>query len=193
MTLNITIRFDPADLLLTFGDHNKDRNNEALPSVDRQPSEIVLHPDFDEVTYENDLALLYVVENVSFAKHILPVCLPSPDEGRVAGTFGFATGWGTEYEGRMCAKRRRDPETESQNNSLSLGGPKPSVLQEVSVPIMDYKKCNEIFLEADLEEDISDVFICAGFEEGGKDACEVSTISIFFWLTHNLAPCTSNF
>ena len=35
----------------------------------------------------------------------------------------------------------------------------------------------EIFRLAGLEEQLSDVFICAGWEEGGKDACEVSYVT----------------
>ena len=65
-----------------------------------------------------------------------------------------------------------------KRNFLSLtGGPKSTLLHEVKVNLFGYEKCMEIFRLAGLEEQLSDVFICAGWEEGGKDACEVSYVT----------------
>ena len=146
--------FDPIDFLLTFGDHNRKKESEPFSVETRIPSKIFVHSDFNDYTYENDLALLFVSEPVPFSNNIQPICLPEPNRPLVVGTMGFATGWGYDAED---------------------GGSKPSILQEVLLPIHNHKKCNQLFLEANLDEALSDVFICAGFKEGGKDACEVKT------------------
>lgn len=53
----------------------------------------------------------------------------------------------------------------------------PQTLQEVEVPIIDRDTCNNLYnlsskyqLQTDL---VKADMICAGYEEGGKDACQV--------------------
>ena len=57
---------------------------------------------------------------------------------------------------------------------LSSGGVLPTVLQEVRVPIMSNDKCKNMFLSAGRHEYIPDIFMCAGYDEGGRDSCQVS-------------------
>ena len=51
-------------------------------------------------------------------------------------------------------------------------GPLPSVLQEVSLPIMSNDQCERRFRDAGDREHIPNIFICAGYKKGGKDSCE---------------------
>ena len=55
-------------------------------------------------------------------------------------------------------------------------GPLPSVLQEVSLPIITNEQCEEMFRFAGHYELIPRVFICAGYKMGKKDACDVSIL-----------------
>lgn len=50
---------------------------------------------------------------------------------------------------------------------LSEGGTLPSVLQEVTVPIVSNDKCKHMFLRAGRQEIIPEIFLCAG-HDGGK-------------------------
>lgn len=48
----------------------------------------------------------------------------------------------------------------------------PQVLHEVNLPILNYKECSRILLT--LRKPIQgDTLMCAGFPDGGKDACQV--------------------
>lgn len=59
---------------------------------------VVPYPQFDNRTFEYDLALLRFYEPVSFQPNIIPVCVPDTDENFVGGT-AYVTGWGRLYEG----------------------------------------------------------------------------------------------
>lgn len=54
-------------------------------------------------------------------------------------------------------------------NSILL----PFFSQQVTVPIVSNDKCKDMFLKAGRHEYIPDIFMCAGFEEGGRDSCQV--------------------
>jgi len=52
-------------------------------------------------------------------------------------------------------------------------GPKPQILQVVVVPFISYNTCRSIY------NDIEPGMICAGYLQGGKDACGVSIIILY--------------
>jgi hypothetical protein len=56
-----------------------------------------------------------------------------------------------------------------------IGGILPTVLQEVKVPIVSNDKCKNMFLTAGRHEYIPEIFMCAGYDEGGRDSCQVFT------------------
>ncbi len=49
-----------------------------------------------------------------------------------------------------------------------IGGPSPDVLQDVMVPLISNEKCNQGYGGS-----ITHDMICAGFDDGGYDACQV--------------------
>ena len=46
-------------------------------------------------------------------------------------------------------------------------------LHRVQVPLMSGKECEKRFREAGYKLEIDKTIICAGWPEGGKDACQV--------------------
>lgn len=104
---------------------------------------IVMHPDYHPTTSESDLALLQL------AQPSTQVWLPLPDEflPLLAGTPGTILGWG-----------KTDP---MQVDS-------PETLQQAEVPLVDRATCN---LPISYNGAISANMLCAGYEQGGVDAC----------------------
>ena len=41
------------------------------------------------------------------------------------------------------------------------------------MPIVSNDKCKNMFLTAGRHEYIPDIFMCAGYDEGGRDSCQV--------------------
>ncbi|XP_060532984.1 serine proteinase stubble isoform X2 [Cylas formicarius] len=139
----------PSDLLLRLGEYDLSTEGEPYLHQERRVQIVASHPQFDPSTFEYDLALLRFYEPVHFQPNILPVCVPKSDENFV-GRTAHVTGWGRLYE----------------------DGPLPSVLQEVSVPIINNSVCESMYRSAGYIEHIPHIFICAGWRRGGFDSCE---------------------
>ncbi|XP_072375860.1 serine proteinase stubble-like, partial [Diabrotica undecimpunctata] len=139
----------PSDLLLRLGEHDLSTESEPYLHQERRVQIVASHPQFDPRTFEYDLALLRFYEPVTFQPNILPVCVPQSDENFV-GRTAYVTGWGRLYE----------------------DGPLPSVLQEVSVPVINNTVCESMYRAAGYIEHIPHIFICAGWRRGGFDSCE---------------------
>ncbi|KYN08333.1 Enteropeptidase [Cyphomyrmex costatus] len=108
---------------------------------------ISLHPDYIDHIFLNDIAVIRLERAVSFSDYIRPACLPKAPVP--SGTVCVITGWGQLYEeGRVF----------------------PDTLQEVQIPVMSTEDCRRKTLFLPLYR-ITSGMLCAGFENGGKDAC----------------------
>ncbi|KAM8939174.1 ovochymase-2 [Pelodytes ibericus] len=108
------------------------------------------HPNFNPSRPINyDIAVLELNGYITFDDKIQPICLPNPDDVFEPGFLCVALGWGR----------------------LKENGVLPTTLQEVSLPIIEPKRCTSVM--ATLQGVMMfDSILCAGFPEGGKDACQ---------------------
>ncbi len=56
--------------------------------------DILLHPNFDRDTFDNDIAILALGSHVDYGKNIQPACLPKKSV-KIQGELAKTTGWGT--------------------------------------------------------------------------------------------------
>ncbi|CAK6964254.1 uncharacterized protein LOC122971898, partial [Scomber scombrus] len=119
-----------------------------LNEVTRTVARIILHPNYDSNTNNNDIALLKLSSPVKFTDYIRPVCLAASSSVFNNGTDSWVTGWGAVKEG------------------VSL--PFPETLQEVEVPVLGNRQCNCL----NGVGTVTDNMICAGVLAGGKDSCQ---------------------
>lgn len=67
--------------------------------MSRKVAEIVIHPNYDSDTSDNDIALLRLSSPVSFTDYIRPVCLAASGSVFNNGTDSWVTGFGNVKEG----------------------------------------------------------------------------------------------
>ncbi|XP_051983917.1 vitamin K-dependent protein C-like isoform X2 [Xyrauchen texanus] len=110
----------------------------------------IVHPQYNHLTVDNDIALLQLSRPATFSTYILPACLPSRDLAeRVLhrnGTMTVVTGWGKKNE---TAKHFI------------------STLNFIDIPIMDSKVCSNYMIN-----NLTQNMLCGGVLGQIKDSCE---------------------
>ncbi len=133
-----------ADIDVVVGVH--DLKNDAGERIGVK--RIVMHPDYNSLTLDADIALLELVSSVSAE----PLPLADPNNS-LTGMLAITIGWG----------------------SIDADGwTYPTRLQQVSLPVISNETCNKAFNEYggfNYDNPISDTMLCAGYSDGGKDAC----------------------
>ncbi|XP_011309599.1 uncharacterized protein [Fopius arisanus] len=108
---------------------------------------VILHPEYVDNGYINDVAMLRLEKPVTFSDYVRPICLP--DGEPKSGTSCTVTGWGQLYE---------------------IGRIFPDTLQEVELPLISTEECRRKTLFLPLYR-ITSGMLCAGLKDGGRDAC----------------------
>ncbi|XP_041971163.1 uncharacterized protein LOC121727397 [Aricia agestis] len=104
----------PEKILIKGGEWKLGVDEEPLPYQISQVKNIVYHPYYQSGTYQYDVAILVLAENLRFNQNMYPICLPSAEEtfealyggAGIGGAFGLGyataygqcvvTGWGKE-------------------------------------------------------------------------------------------------
>ncbi|XP_042206460.1 trypsin-1-like isoform X2 [Homarus americanus] len=123
------------------GEHDcsKDEGFEQVSTIKK----IILHPDFNDQTYMNDIAIIKLMKPLHYTDHVQPLRLP-PSGVKVEGEC-LVSGWGALEE-----------------NGQHVNTPK-----KLEVPIWSREDCSNSYNDYVIYESM----MCAGYEEGGKDAC----------------------
>ncbi|XP_045607556.1 chymotrypsin-like protease CTRL-1 [Procambarus clarkii] len=137
-------------LKVRLGEYDVSTTAEPLKHEEFPVTRVVIHPEFDNATLVNDIALLQLVRSARRKGNIDAVCMPKKNDF-VEGvpTRCYVTGWGRKDEG--------------SEHSV--------VLKEISVPLWSNPTC-----QGALREQFGPAYtlpktaLCAGAE--GRDACD---------------------
>ncbi|XP_078594199.1 serine proteinase stubble-like [Branchiostoma floridae x Branchiostoma japonicum] len=130
-------------VLVVVGEHDVSNSPEWKETV--EVKQIIVHPDYNDDTYENDIALLKLDSPVSLNDYVQPICLPKRDfnpEGKVV----TVAGWGHTSE----------------------GGVQPPVLLQAEVLVLTAADCSASYGG----NYIAKSMICTGYADGGVDTCQ---------------------
>nr|KAF6389231.1 transmembrane serine protease 11D [Myotis myotis] len=131
---------DPRRWTATFG------ISTAFPVMRKAVNTILTHNNYNFVTHENDIAVVKLVEGVTFTKNIHMVCLPEATQNILPGSTVYVTGWGS---------RAYD------------SNPVPE-LEQGQVNIISNNVCNA---PSSYDGAVLSSMLCAGLAQGGVDAC----------------------
>lgn len=141
---SVTYRITSADKWdVLLGLHSQGSTNEW--TVHRKVKRILAHSQYDPMTYDSDLALMELNEDVVLNQNVWPICLPASTHLFTPGTQAWITGWGATREGGSAAM----------------------TLQKASVRLVNSTICKAL-----MGNDVTERMMCAGVLEGGIDACQ---------------------
>lgn len=117
---------------------------------------IIKHPDFNQNSiFNNDIALILLEESVEFNQYLRPICLPranlklGPDNSKDCVVVGFG------------------------KSKFSQEANYLHVAHFVNVPIVRHSTCSMWYAEHYVN--LTEGMLCAGYAEGKRDACQVSS------------------
>ncbi|XP_024913430.1 chymotrypsin-like protease CTRL-1 [Cynoglossus semilaevis] len=149
----------------------------SIHEVTRPVSQVIIHPDYNNNTFDMDIGLLKLSSPVTFTDYIRPICLASNSSQFLSSTMCWATGWG------------------KINSDEQL--PASAPLQQVQIPVVGKKECSCIYgaIEA---ANITDTMICAGElnkgicqgDSGGPLQCKLNSIWIQAGISSFGIPCS---
>ncbi|XP_028586604.2 ovochymase-2 [Podarcis muralis] len=144
----VVSRYLLGSLTVTAGEHDLRHKEEEEQTL--HVKSITRHPKFNvKKPMDYDIALLRMNGHFKYGSTVGPVCLPEPNETFDPGYICVTSGWGR----------------------LRENGILPEVLHEVELPILDHSECSRAL--STLKKPVrGDTLMCAGFPDGGKDACQ---------------------
>ncbi|KAI5704196.1 hypothetical protein M8J75_002873 [Diaphorina citri] len=111
----------------------------------------MFHPSHSCSSFNNDIALLELTRSIQWSDLIRPACLPSGSldysEQRVT-----VAGWGWTNENPSQGRRS-------------------NILQKVALSVVSNQVCQAWYQSEGKKINVKESQMCAGHEQGGKDAC----------------------
>uniref|UniRef100_T1IVS7 Vitamin K-dependent protein C n=1 Tax=Strigamia maritima TaxID=126957 RepID=T1IVS7_STRMM len=126
----------------------------AMPHDIFKVIELIYHSRYEAEFFLNDIGLIKLRDAVTFNEFMKPPCFPRPNLN-YDGQLARVAGWGRVFE----------------------GGSQSDLLMKVDLPILSLKECKNAYGVNIIQSS----FICAGFNEGGKDSCEGDSGGSLVW------------
>ncbi|XP_054711546.1 trypsin-1-like [Uloborus diversus] len=143
------------DITIQLGVYDiQDHSRQEFPPQTFTVVEKKVHPKFKyQAAHPDryDVALLKLDRAAVYQENVVPICLPRKNWDFL-GWKGIITGWGKTDTGLSNRYGTR-------------------LLQKVDVPIISNDQCEEWHQDKGIDISISPEMMCAGYEEGKKDAC----------------------
>ncbi|XP_077397964.1 ST14 transmembrane serine protease matriptase a [Festucalex cinctus] len=138
-------RFSQAATWEAYVGLHSQRNISSTVVAKRNLKRIIPHPNYNDFTFDNDIALMELDAPVAYGDYIQPICLPAAQHNFPVGKTVYITGWGATREGGFAA----------------------TVLQKAQVRTINHTVCDSL-----MGGQLTTRMTCAGVLSGGVDACQ---------------------
>lgn len=136
--------------------------------VEAKVDSISIHPDYDRQTIDNDVAVWTLADSIEEGDGVGFGSLPEQGSDVSGNATVTVAGWYVLSK-HPSTYPMNGPLTCDYRGALEQGDSNlPDELMKVSVPVTDRETCRSQYGA----DDITDSMICAGLDEGGKDACQ---------------------
>ena len=153
---------NPATVSVLAGDYHRQGHNDPYEQ-EVKVAHMLVHEEYNDRNFFNDICLVFLDSPIVFNEYVGPVNLVDQGSEETPGYLCMVVGWG----------------------ATTQGGSMSNILQKAEVPIVSdegYKKqyVNRsyiVYAECALYynstgDEIAESMLCAGYGEGGKDACQ---------------------
>nr|BAA86869.1 mannose-binding protein-associated serine protease (MASP) [Xenopus laevis] len=140
--LNSLKWFELSSFKVILGKHRTLKKDDTEQTF--QAKNLILHPNYKPKTFRFDIALVELSDKAFLNDYVMPICLPEKQVQQ--DEHVIVSGWGKHFLKRL-----------------------PDSLMEVEIPVVGQTLCKTVYQTLELL--VTDEMICAGFKEGGKDAC----------------------
>ncbi|KAM4618850.1 inactive serine protease PAMR1 [Polymixia lowei] len=97
---------DPAKMEVVVGKHYRDDLRESKGLQRLRVASIAVHPNFDPLILDSDLAVIKLLDKARIGEQVLPLCLPDAQGGEVTARRGLVTGWSPIPDAAAAAEER---------------------------------------------------------------------------------------
>lgn len=150
--MDFFFRFSARQFTVRLGDVDLRSSDEPSQPETYNVVEIRAHPKFSRIGFYNDIAILVLDRDVKKSKFVIPLCLPERYRSdNFVGNRPTVVGWGTTY----------------------YGGKESTTQRQAELPVWRNEDCDRAYFQP-----IDENFICAGYADGGKDACQVRYLTV---------------
>ncbi|XP_023953996.2 venom protease [Bicyclus anynana] len=137
--------------VVRLGELDLAREDEGAVPVDVLIKRNIKHEAYNHESFENDIGLIVLQNEVQFTDLIRPICIPTDSRFRSVDFVGWTplvAGWG----------------------KLSARGAKATHLQVLQLPVLTNEVCVQRYAAYEAQV-IDQRVLCAGYTSGGKDSC----------------------
>uniref|UniRef100_K1QAG3 Transmembrane protease, serine 2 n=1 Tax=Magallana gigas TaxID=29159 RepID=K1QAG3_MAGGI len=160
---------DPRRWLAYVGKHHL--RYQDLTEQKHTINQIMMHEGYDKDTARNDIAILILNERLMFNSFVMPICLPGFSLSSLLNHHSHSNHTNT------------NPLNITDDIFHGLEDNPRFVLNQVSLPILNDRVCGAHNWYG--SEFLPQTTFCAGYEQGGKDACLGDSGGPFIIKNHN--------
>ena len=127
---------------------NRDQEHDNRKVFVYDIKKLFKHPNYNDQTFNEDIALLKLDGTVPINEHILPICLPTKEHDDYKA---MATGFGR----------------------TQTSGQQSDVLLKVTLERFSHTECKDSYPDDGIVQIVEDTMLCYGHHKERKDICRV--------------------